>query len=79
MKDGVGDSVSRKMREHPANKRKLPRKVLIENPADFAIAFANLVTQATENPEDLVARNGDKSIFSVLRLIMPKVSKYWRA
>ncbi len=75
VRDDAGDSESTKQ-EMPARKRtrKSSRKVLIEQPAEFAIAFANLATQKTENADDLVARNGDRSIFSVLRMIMPEVS-----
>jgi hypothetical protein len=46
---------------------------LIDNPADLAIAFANVVTYESANADDWVARNGDRSIFSALRLVLPEV------
>ncbi len=54
--------------------RKSSRAVVIDNPTDFVIAFANVTTTVSENTDDWVARNGDKSVFSVLRLILPEVS-----
>ena len=53
---------------------KLPRPVLLEIPSEFAIAFANIATQASENPDDWVARNGNMSIFSALESVFPEVS-----
>ncbi len=46
----------------------------VENPADFAIAFANIATKASENSEDWVARNKQLSIFSALQSVFPEVS-----
>ncbi len=53
---------------------KSPRPILLEVPAEFAIAFANIATQASENSEDWVARNGKMSIFSALESVFPEVS-----
>jgi hypothetical protein len=65
---------------------KLPRPVLLEVPAEFAIAFANIATRASENSDlcDWVARNGKMSIFSALQSVFPEVSHscyavYWRS
>jgi hypothetical protein len=37
----------------------------------FALEFAKLVTQRSDNPDDLVARCGQCSIFSALRDVCP--------
>ena len=54
--------------------QQLSRPVLIDSLAAFAIAFANIATQATDNADDWVARNGKMSIFSALQSIFPEVS-----
>ena len=55
------------------SKRGSSKKVAIENPAEFAIAFANLATTVSEKADDWVARNGNQGIFAVLLMIMPEV------
>ncbi len=59
--------------EKAAKSCKPSRIVLLENPVELAIAFAKVVTQESDNTEDWVARNGDRSIFSALRLVLPEV------
>ena len=61
--------------ENAAHKkcRRSSRTVVIENLAEFVVAFANVATAVSEKTDDWVARNGDKSIFSVLRTILPEV------
>jgi hypothetical protein len=49
------------------------RTVLIENPAEIAASFANVVTAPSAMPDDWVARNGDNSIFSAFRNVLPEV------
>jgi hypothetical protein len=44
------------------------------NPAELAAAFAKVVTAPSDSPDDWVARNGDKSIFSALRTVLPEVT-----
>ncbi len=51
-----------------------PGAHLIDNPAELAAAFANVVTTPSEAPDDWVARNGDKSIFTAFRIVLPEVS-----
>jgi hypothetical protein len=51
-----------------------PRPVSIDILAQFAIAFANTATHATNNADDWVARKGNMSIFSALQSIFPEVS-----
>jgi hypothetical protein len=46
---------------------------LIDEPAELAIAFANVVT-IQSGPDDWVARNGNKSIFAVLYMLLPEVA-----
>ncbi len=55
-------------------KRKQKRKDSIENPAELAVAFAKVVTVPSDVQDDWVARNGDKSIFSALRNILPELT-----
>ena len=45
-----------------------------ENPVELATAFAKIVTVASENSSDFVARNGSQSIFAVLESILPQVT-----
>jgi hypothetical protein len=40
---------------------------------NFAVAFACAVTRKTSEQEDLVARNGNLSIFSTYKTIFPEV------
>ncbi len=42
--------------------------------AELAAAFANVVTTPSEMAYDWVARNGDKSIFTAFRIVLPEVS-----
>jgi hypothetical protein len=49
----------------------------LEDPSELAISFANVVTQVSDYTDNWVARNGDKSIFSVLRLVLPEVSQVY--
>jgi hypothetical protein len=51
-----------------------PTTVFIDNPAELAALFANVVTTQSHVQDDLVARNGDLSIFSALLNIMPEVA-----
>ena len=51
-----------------------PGANLIDNPAELAAAFANVVTTPSEMAHDWVARNGDKSIFTAFRIVLPEVS-----
>ncbi len=55
-------------------KRNPPRKHIIQNPAELAASFAKVVTTPSDMPDDWVARNGDKSIFSAFRNVLPEVS-----
>ncbi len=61
----------------PTSRCKSPRPVLLEDPTEFAIAFANIATRASENSgyRDWVARNGTMSIFSALESVFPEVSR----
>jgi hypothetical protein len=54
-------------------KRCPPINDSIDNPAKIAVSFANVVTTPSDTPDDWVARNGDKSIFSAFRNILPEV------
>jgi hypothetical protein len=49
------------------------RTLIIDNPAEIAVFFANVVTTPSDVPDDWVARNGDKSIFSAFRSVLPEV------
>ena len=40
---------------------------------ELAIAFATVVTVPSDNLNDMVARNGDESIFCVLQKLSPEV------
>ena len=42
---------------------------------EFAVAFTIAVTEASDSPVDLVAKNGMHSIFSVLQGIFPQESE----
>ena len=44
------------------------------DPAELAALFANVVTTPSEMAYDWVARNGDKSIFTAFRMVLPEVS-----
>ena len=55
-------------------KRNPPRRHIILNPAELAASFAKVVTTPSEMADDWVARNGDKSIFSAFRNVLPEVS-----
>ena len=44
----------------------------IRDAKEFAVAFANAVTLATES-SDVIARKGDESIFGVLEKVFPQV------
>ena len=48
--------------------------VLTKNPVELATEFAKIVTVASENSSDFVARNGSQSIFSVLESTLPQVT-----
>jgi hypothetical protein len=48
----------------------------IDNPADIAVFFANVVTTPSDIPDDWVARNGDNSIFSAFRNVLPEVRTF---
>ena len=73
---GGGKSGPRMQQESAERKgkRRSSRKIAIQNPRDFSVAFANLATTVSEKADDWVARNGNQSIFSVLLIIMPEVS-----
>ncbi len=43
-------------------------------PAEIAVAFAKVVTVPSDLQDDWVARNGDKSIFSALRDVLPELT-----
>ena len=43
---------------------------------ELAIAFATVVTVPSDNLNDMVARNGDESIFCVLQKLSPEVISY---
>ncbi len=53
--------------------RRIKRTLIIDNPAEIAVLFANVVTTPSDMPDDWVARNGDKSIFSAFRSVLPEV------
>ena len=55
-------------------KRSKPKMVLIDNPVEIAVSFANVATTPSDMPNDWVARNGDKSIFSAFRNVLPEVN-----
>ena len=46
----------------------------IRNAKEFSITFAIAVTEASENPQDLIAKKGKESIFAVLNDIFPQAS-----
>ena len=50
----------------------------IHNPAEIAVFFADVVTTPSDLPDDWVARNGDLSIFSAFRSVLPQVMTYLR-
>jgi hypothetical protein len=54
--------------------RSPPRKQFIDKPAEIAVFFANVVT--TPSADDWVARNGEQSIFSAFRSVLPEVITY---
>jgi hypothetical protein len=54
--------------------RRTQRALIIDNPAEIAVFFAKVVTTPSDMPDDWVARNGDKSIFSAFRNVLPEVS-----
>ncbi len=49
------------------------RKLYIDDPEQIAVFFANVVTTPSDMPKDFVARNGDNSIFSAFRSVLPEV------
>ena len=56
--------------------RRSQRTLRINNPAEIAVFFANVVTTPSDMPDDWVARNGNKSIFSAFRSVLPEVMNY---
>jgi hypothetical protein len=54
--------------------RSTPRRHFIDKPAEIAVFFANVVT--TPSADDWVARNGEQSIFSAFRSVLPEVITY---
>ena len=49
------------------------RTLYIDDPEQIAVFFANVVTTPSDMPKDFVARNGDNSIFSAFRSVLPEV------
>ena len=61
-------------RSSPLESLKIRRRPpLVENPKQLAAQFACAVTEASPNPTDWVARNGDQTIFRVLQKMLPEV------
>jgi hypothetical protein len=57
----------------PDSKKMRNRGPVIENPKELAADFACTVTEYSSNNTDWVARNGDESLFSTLKIILPEV------
>ena len=50
------------------------RESHIQNAEEFSVAFATAVTEASDNPEDWIAKKGKDCIFAVLNEIFPQAS-----
>jgi hypothetical protein len=46
----------------------------IHDAKEFSVSFASAVTERTGNEEDYIAKNGDESLFELMRKISPQVS-----
>jgi hypothetical protein len=49
------------------------QKLLLRDAKEFAIAFACAVTHSTGSADDLIAKNGDESLFMLVRKVFPQV------
>ncbi len=49
------------------------RSAASEKNKAVAVAFAQLVTQKTDNPDDIIARCGKCSIYAVLKEVCPLI------
>jgi hypothetical protein len=47
--------------------------VRVRNAKEFAIAFACAVTKITGNVEDRIAKNGDESLYALMKKVFPQV------
>ena len=48
----------------------------IQNPRELAASFALLVTERTHPGAGMIAKNGDESLFQILKLLVPQVGTY---
>ncbi len=53
----------------------MARKPNADHAREFAIAFVVSVTEASDEPQNLIAKKGKDSIFEKLREIFPEVTK----